>query len=60
MNKHIEHLMNQKKSKEEIVKMRAIYEKRIKDFFYRNKFTEEKLRLFETRLNRTFPRFHKK
>ena len=34
--------------------------KRIKDFFYRNKFTEEKLRLFETRLNMTFERFHKK
>ena len=35
-------------------------EKRIKDFFYRNKFTEEKLRLFETRLNMTFEKFHKK
>ena len=35
-------------------------EKRIKDFFYRNKFTEEKLKLFETRLNMTFERFHKK
>ena len=30
VNKHIEHLMNEKKSKEEIVKMRAIYEKKIK------------------------------
>ena len=30
VNKHIEHLMNEKKNKEEIVKMRAIYEKRIK------------------------------
>ena len=30
VNKHIEHLMNQKKNKEEIVKIRAIYEKRIK------------------------------
>ena len=29
VNKHIEHLMNEKKNKEEIVKMRAIYEKRI-------------------------------
>ena len=38
----------------------TLYEKRIKNFFYRNKFTEEKLRLFETKLNRTFPKFHKK
>ena len=30
VNKHIEHLMNEKKNKEEIVKMKAIYEKRIK------------------------------
>jgi hypothetical protein len=30
VNKHIEHLMNEKKNKEEIVKMRAIYEKKIK------------------------------
>ena len=30
VNKHIKHLMNEKKNKEEIVKMRAIYEKRIK------------------------------
>ena len=30
VNKHIEHLMNEKKNKEEIVKIRAIYEKRIK------------------------------
>ena len=37
-----------------------IYDKRIRDFFYRNKFTEEKLRLFETRLNRPFSNFHKK
>ena len=37
-----------------------IYDKRIRDFFYRNKFTEEKLKLFETRLNRTFSTFHKK
>ena len=35
-------------------------EKRIKDFFYRNNFTEEKLNLFESRLNMTFERFHKK
>ena len=35
-------------------------EKRIKDFFYRNKFTEEKLKLFETRLNMTFEIFHDK
>ena len=30
MNKHIEYLMNEKKNKEEIVKMKAIYEKKIR------------------------------
>jgi len=35
-------------------------EKKVNDFFYRNKFTEEKLHLFETRLNMTFEKFHKK
>ena len=35
-------------------------DRRIKEFFYRNKFTEEKLNLFETRLNMTFEKFHKK
>ena len=31
VNKHIEHLMNEKKSKEEIVKMKSTYEKKIKN-----------------------------
>ena len=31
VNKHIEHLMNEKKSKEEIVKMKSIYEKKIQN-----------------------------
>ena len=31
VNKHIEHLMNEKKNKEEIVKMKSIYEKKIKN-----------------------------
>ena len=31
VNKHIEHLMNEKKSKEEIVKMKSTYEKKIKE-----------------------------
>ena len=31
VNKHIEHLMNEKKTKEEIVKMKSTYEKKIKD-----------------------------
>ena len=31
VNKHIEHLMNEKKSKEEIIKMKSTYEKKIKD-----------------------------
>ena len=44
VNKHIEHLMNQKKSKEEIVKMRAIYEKRIKSL-------EEELKDLKTKCN---------
>ena len=38
----------------------TMFKKRIKNFFYRNTFTEEKLKLFETRLNMTFPEFHKK
>ena len=44
VNKHIEHLMNQKKSKEEIVKMRAIYEKKIKSL-------EEELKDLKTKCN---------
>ena len=31
VNKHIEHLMNEKKNKEEIVKMKSIYDKKIKN-----------------------------
>jgi len=31
VNKHIEHLMNEKKNKEEIVKMKSTYEKKIKE-----------------------------
>ena len=31
VNKHIEHLMNEKKNKEEIVKMKSTYEKKIKN-----------------------------
>ena len=45
VNKHIEHLMNEKKSKEEIVKMRAIYEKRIKSL-------EEELKDLKGKCNR--------
>ena len=33
---------------------------RIEIFFKHNKLTEEKLKYFEKRLNRTFPRFHKR
>ena len=45
VNKHIEHLMNQKKNKEEIVKMKAIYEKRIKSL-------EEELKDLKSKCNR--------
>ena len=35
-------------------------ENRVRLFFIYNEFTEEKLKVFETKLNRTFPEFHKK
>ena len=45
VNKHIEHLMNQKKNKEEIVKMKAIHEKKIKSL-------EEELKDLKSKCNR--------
>ena len=56
VNKHIEHLMNEKKNKEEIVKMKSTYEKRIKDLEeeledYKKKCTSNELSIKELKDN---------
>ena len=56
VNKHIEHLLNEKKSKEEIVKMKSTYEKKIKDLEeeledYKKKCTSNELSIKELKDN---------